>query len=173
MNKIGICHYVAYNAPENAKKILAAWGMPTNNGNKEGLAQSLKALLKQEGEPVLMDLANLHPDKELIMKVEEIKAGNNSKESSSDGGSCSCNGKCSECKSSYCGCSSGFGGGSWNHNEGAFYAPNRNPMVDEFQVYGVDGSKSNEKESKKEVNKSMILFGGLSILLLYGLYKNS
>jgi hypothetical protein len=169
MNKMHICHYVAYNNPPGAKRILDAWGVPVKSGNKQALAQSLRALLRQEGEPVLMDLANMHPDKELILKVEEIKAERNNPESSADGAGncpCGCGGACKEKKSGACGCGSNFGG-PWNANESAFYSSNRNPIIDEFQVYGADGP-----ESQKQVNKSTILFGGVALLLLYTLYKN-
>lgn len=173
MNKIPICHYVAYNNPEGAKRILEVWGMPVKGTNKKGLAQSLQALLKQEGEPVLMDLANLHPDKDLIMKVEEIKAGNVptpaepvAPEGKSNAGGCSCM-ACSEKKSGACGCGmSSFGGSFWNAPEGAYYKSPRNPWVDEFQVYGFDGQGKSD-------NKGALLFGGIAVLLAYMLYKNS
>ena len=159
MQKVHICHYVAYNSPQNAKKILEAWGVPVKNGNKETLAESLKALLKTQGEPVLMDLANLHPDKELILHVEELK--NSAQKESKQG--CSCN---SEKKSGACGCSSFSGGGAWNANEGAFYSVPRNPMLDEFQVYGFDGSKP-------RFTYGEVLMGGVGALLLYLMWKGN
>jgi hypothetical protein len=168
MNKISICHYVAYNSPENAKKILQAWGIPVTGTNKKGLADSLQALLRQEGEPVLMDLANLHPDKDLIFKVEEIKAERNQPAMEKTSG---CNGdtacaKCSEKKSNACGCGMSSFGGSWNIQEGAFYTPPRNFWVDEYQVYGFDGKGQSS-------NKGALLFGGIAVVLAYMLYKNS
>jgi len=172
MNKIPICHYVAYNNPEGAKKILEVWGVPVKGTNKKGLAQSLQGLLKQEGEPVLMDLANLHPDKDLIMQVEAIKAEKNQPSTPAIENVSGCNGdtacaKCAENKSSACGCGmSSFGGSFWNAPEGAYYKSPRNPWVDEFQVYGFDGQK-------KEANKGALLFGGVALLLAYMLYKNS
>lgn len=174
MNKIPICHYVAYNNPEGAKRILDVWGVPVKGTNKKGLAQSLQALLKQEGEPVLMDLANLHPDKDLILRVEEIKSDNNQQAQGSEKVS-GCNGdtSCTACagnsekKSGACGCGmSNFGGSFWNAPEGAYYKSPRNPWVDEFQVYGFNG------EGKSE-NKGALLFGGIAVLLAYMLYKNS
>lgn len=170
MNKIPICHYVAYNNPEGAKKILEAWGIPVKGTNKKGLAESLQKLLRQEGEGVLMDIGNMHPDKDLVVTVEQMKAEktenkNGENTSSCNGGKCSCM-NCGEKKSNACGCGmSSFGGGSWNHNEGAFYKPGSNAMVDEFQVYGFDGEK-------KKVEAGTILFIGVSALLAYMLYKN-
>lgn len=157
MQKLHICHYVAYNSPQNAKRILEAWGVPVKSGNKEALAQSLRGLLKTQGEPVLMDLANLHPDKELILHVEELKSGKKGTE-----GECKCG---SESKSGACGCSS-FGGGSWNANEGAFYSIPKNPMLDEFQVYGFDGSKP-------KFTYGEVLLGGIGALLVYLMWKGN
>lgn len=172
MNKIPICHYVAYNAPENAKKILDAWGVPFKGNNKKALAESLQTLFRQQGEGVLMDLGNMHPDKDLILKVEEIKSQSSMPQSTSEktsgySGGCSC-ANCSEKKSNACGCSGFSGGGPWNAPEGAYYIPPRNPNVDEFQVYGFNG-----ETASKESNKNLLLFGGVAALLAYVLYKNS
>lgn len=163
MNQIPLTHYVAFNAPENAKKILRAWGVPVTGGNKKALADSLSALLRQEGNGVFMDLINLHPDKEYILQLEQIKKENGAQaaaepNSGCDGGKC----QCSEKKSGACGCS-GFAGGSWNGGEGAYYSPNRNPNVDEFQVYGFEGTPMS--------NKGALLFGGIALFLAYSLYK--
>ena len=174
MNKIPICHYVAYNSPENAKRILEAWGVPVKGTNKKALAASLQALLRSEGEPVLMDLANLHPDKDLIMKVEEIKtesvqADKGTEKISNANGDCSC-AKCSEKNSNACGCGmSSFGGSFWNAPEGAYYKSPRNPWVDEFQVYGFDATQT----AKSAAKGGAVLFGGVALLLAYLLYKNS
>lgn len=180
MAKIPICKYVAYNNPEGAKRILEAWGVPVESGSQNELARKLSSLLASQGEGVLQDIGNMHPDKDLVLTVEAIKQDKGSMNSTSqvvtsnaDGGcGCGCgNCKCSEKKSGACGCSSSFaGGGAWNANEGAYYNPYLQPNVTPFAVYGADGSGS---EDKKKLSNSDIFFIAVGAFLAYQLYKSA
>lgn len=168
--KIPISKYMAYNSPENTVRILDLYGVQYNSQNPKELASRLSDLIKKEGESVLADIGNLHPDKDLVLAVEEMKAeksgslGMQSATSSCDGGQCSCKKK--EKTSGACGCSSFSGGGAWNNGEGAFKS-NTNPIVDDYLVYGADGKGSSG------ITKEAMLFGGIALILAYSLYKNS
>lgn len=165
MNRIPLSLYVARNNPDGARKILEAWGVPANTSDPRKLANLLSVLLKQEGDGVLMDLGNMHPDKELILAVEDIKSGASSSADGASGGCpCGCGGSCKEKKSGACGCQSSFGG-PWNAQDGPNYGPYKNHMVDEFQVYGFSGPEATQRP--------LILFAGIAFVLGYMLVKNS
>lgn len=167
MSKIPLSVYIARNAPDNAIQILQAWGMPVESRNPKVLAKNLNTLFTTQGEGVLKDMGNLHPDKDLILAVEAEKSGRE-QSSGCDGINCNC--KSNEQKSGACGCSSGFGGGAWNSNEGSYYGSNRNTNLDEFQVYGFNGI--NTPDGKK-IDNSTLFFGAVAVFLAYQLYKNS
>ena len=74
--------YVAYNNPQGALALLNSYGLRIRD--QRNLGASLRKLVAQEGEPALRKIAELHPDKELLMDVY----------SNADGGcGCGCGGK--------------------------------------------------------------------------------
>lgn len=162
MNKIPIWYYVARNNPEGAKIILDAWNVKPKSNAFSHLAESLRQLYTQNKEAVLMDLANLHPDKELVVAVAGMQEAPAEPENKS--GCDACGGKCGERKSGACGCQSSFAG-AWNPGDGMYYSPNRNPNVDEFAVYGFDGKK-------KANDNAVIVFGAIGLFLAFQLYRN-
>jgi len=73
--------YVAYNNPKGALALLNSYGLRIRD--QRNLGASLRKLVAQEGEPALRKIAELHPDKELLMDVY----------SNADGGcGCGCSG---------------------------------------------------------------------------------
>lgn len=164
MKKISLERYFATNAPEQARYLLGLYGVNVESRTIEELVQKLSQLKNENPEAVLQDMANLHPDKPLILRVEEIKKEMNQPEQ----------------KSGACGCGSSFGGGSWNadgDNGGGCKCGcggkcgkssfSGDAVVQDYSVYGFGGL-----ESIKD-NRGTILFGGIALLLAYALYKNS
>lgn len=73
--------YVAINNPQGALALLNSYGLRIRD--QRNLGASLRKLVAQEGEPALRKIAELHPDKELLMDVY----------SNADGGcGCGCGG---------------------------------------------------------------------------------
>jgi hypothetical protein len=76
--------YIAINNPYGAMSVLKSYGLKIRD--KRNLGSALRKLVAQEGEPALRKIADLHPDKELIMDVY----------SNADGGcNCGCQNKSS------------------------------------------------------------------------------
>lgn len=74
--------YIAINNPHGAMSVLKSYGLKIRD--KRNLGSALRKLVAQEGEPALRRIADLHPDKELIMDVY----------SNADGGcNCGCQNK--------------------------------------------------------------------------------
>jgi hypothetical protein len=74
--------YIAINNPYGAMSVLKSYGLKIRD--KRNLGSALRKLVAQEGEPALRRIADLHPDKELIMDVY----------SNADGGcNCGCQNK--------------------------------------------------------------------------------
>jgi len=71
--------YVALNNPQGALNLLNSYGLRIRD--QRNLGASLRKLVAQEGEPALRKIAELHPDKELLIDVY----------SNADGG-CGCGG---------------------------------------------------------------------------------
>ena len=59
--------YIALNNPYGAMSVLKSYGLKIRD--KRNLGSALRKLVAQEGEPALRRIAELHPDKELIMDV--------------------------------------------------------------------------------------------------------
>ena len=59
--------YIAINNPYGAMSVLKSYGLKIRD--KRNLGSALRKLVAQEGEPALRRIADLHPDKELIMDV--------------------------------------------------------------------------------------------------------
>lgn len=59
--------YIAQTNPQGAYMLLKSYGYKLRD--KRNLGQALRKLVAQEGEPALRQIADLHPDKELIMDV--------------------------------------------------------------------------------------------------------
>jgi hypothetical protein len=103
MEKISIQEYIAYNNRPMAQKMLVKYGLKPAKSPME-MERKLISLTKDYQEEALKELANIHPDKELILKYadrekEEKKCG-----------FCGCSGFDGEDNSSsFCGCS-GFDG---------------------------------------------------------------
>jgi hypothetical protein len=102
MEKISIQEYIAYNNRPMAQKMLVKYGLKSAKSPME-MERKLISLTKDYKEEALRELANIHPDKELILKyadrdTEEKKCG-----------FCGCSGFDGDNSSSFCGCS-GFDG---------------------------------------------------------------
>lgn len=70
--------YIAYNNPHGALMLLQSYGLKIRD--TKNLGSALRKLVAQYGERALRQVAELHPDKELIMDVYEH----------ADGGGCNC-----------------------------------------------------------------------------------
>ena len=65
MNDITIYEYLACNVPKECQNLLSRYDVPPVNTVEE-LTENLKAYVRVQGEDGLKDLADIHPDKELI-----------------------------------------------------------------------------------------------------------
>lgn len=99
MEKISIQEYIACNNRPMAQKMLVKYGLKPAKSPVE-MERKLIALTKDYREEALKELANIHPDKELILKY----ADREEKKSKF----CGCSGFDGS-ESSFCGCS-GFDG---------------------------------------------------------------
>lgn len=68
--------YIVLQKPEECAKILEKYGYQAPK-KKEDLPRAVRHLVKKKGEPVIKDLIQIHPEKELILAV----TGHNSDES--------------------------------------------------------------------------------------------
>jgi hypothetical protein len=98
MEKISIQEYIAYNNRPMAQKMLVKYGLKPAKSPYE-MEKKLIALTRDYKEEALREFANIHPDKELILKY----ADREEKKSKF----CGCSGFDGD--SSFCGCS-GFDG---------------------------------------------------------------
>ncbi|MCF7866918.1 hypothetical protein K9M18_05805 [Candidatus Woesearchaeota archaeon] len=99
MDKISIQEYIAYNNRPMAQKMLVKYGLKPAKSPVE-MERKLIALTRDYKEDALREFANIHPDKELILKY----ANREEKKSNA----CGCSGFDGD-DSSFCGCS-GFDG---------------------------------------------------------------
>lgn len=99
MEKISIQEYIAYNNRPMAQKMLVKYGLKPAKSPVE-MEKKLIALTRDYKEDALKEFANMHPDKELILKY----ADREEKKSKF----CGCSGFDGD-DSSFCGCS-GFDG---------------------------------------------------------------
>jgi hypothetical protein len=99
MEKISIQEYIAYNNRPMAQKMLVKYGLKTAKNPNE-MERKLISLTRDYKEEFLKELANIHPDKELILKYADKKEEKSN--------FCGCSGFDGE-KSNFCGCS-GFVG---------------------------------------------------------------
>jgi len=65
--------YIAKTNPMGAKKVINEFGYRVVDGRRMG--ENLRMLVAQEGEPALRAIAELHPDKELLLDVFAPKDG--------------------------------------------------------------------------------------------------
>ncbi|HSH67854.1 MAG TPA: hypothetical protein VLB84_19085 [Bacteroidia bacterium] len=79
--------YIVLQKPTEAAKIVEKYGYEAPPKVNE-LVKSVKMLVKRKGEPVIMDLINIHPEKKLILEVSGHKSD----------------------ESNYCGCHSAYSG---------------------------------------------------------------
>ena len=112
MEKISIQEYIAYNNRPMAQKMLVKYGLKPAKSPVE-MERKLIALTRDYKEDALKEFANMHPDKELILKYadREEKKSKFCGCSGFDGDSssfCGCSGFDGD-SSSFCGCS-GFDG---------------------------------------------------------------
>lgn len=106
MEKISIQEYIAYNNRPMAQKMLVKYGLKPAKSPMD-MERKLISLTRDYKEEALRELANIHPDKELILKYadrEEKKCG-----------FCGCSGFDGDNTSSFCGCS-GFDGETKKEN---------------------------------------------------------
>jgi hypothetical protein len=65
--------YIAKTNPRGAKKVINEFGYRVVDGRRMG--ENLRMLVAQEGEPALRAIAEMHPDKELLLEVFAPKDG--------------------------------------------------------------------------------------------------
>ena len=65
--------YIAKTNPMGSKKVIQEFGYRVVDGRRMG--ENLRMLVAQEGEPALRAIAELHPDKELLLDVFAPKDG--------------------------------------------------------------------------------------------------
>ena len=65
MNEITLYEYLACNVPTECQNILNRYDVPPSSTVEE-LTENLKAYVRVQGEEGLQDLAEIHPDKELM-----------------------------------------------------------------------------------------------------------
>lgn len=65
--------YIAKTNPIGSKKVINEFGYRVVDGRRMG--ENLRMLVAQEGEPALRAIAELHPDKELLLDVFAPKDG--------------------------------------------------------------------------------------------------
>ena len=65
--------YIAKTNPSGAKKVINEFGYRVVDGRRMG--ENLRMLVAQEGEPALRAIAEMHPDKELLLEVFAPKDG--------------------------------------------------------------------------------------------------
>jgi hypothetical protein len=68
--KIKIMDYIAYNNPKQANDLLERYGYAPS-GNRDDISASLKAIVDKDREDALRELALIHPDKDLILSLNE------------------------------------------------------------------------------------------------------
>jgi len=101
MKKIPLHVYVAYNNPEGGKEVLNHFNLRQPQ-NFNDLLRGLRHVMVTKGEEGFMQIARVHPDRNLILDENEITNGSKEIKSNSDGDSgCGCKDK----KSNACGCS--------------------------------------------------------------------
>ena len=65
--------YIAKTNPSGSKKVINEFGYRVVDGRRMG--ENLRMLVAQEGEPALRAIAEMHPDKELLLEVFAPKDG--------------------------------------------------------------------------------------------------
>ncbi|HON92798.1 MAG TPA: hypothetical protein PKZ07_14620 [Sedimentisphaerales bacterium] len=145
--KIPLSSIIAFNNPEGAIKVLQAYGYEVETDDPHYLQRGLSHLLQTFGESGLSDLAKVHPDRELITRVNDVTA--NAGENKSN--ACGCSGF-----SSCDGCGGGCGGsnfhGPWNRCPGQ----SRAGLI-QYDVYGFTG-----KQSQGD-GYGILLLGGIAL----------
>lgn len=100
---MNIYTYVAESNPSMAKAICHKYGYKLSGvQSKKDLGVCLEQLVAKEGEPALQDVVNNHPDKDLIIEMNqsEVKLGMDGMVSTKRK-SCGCNCSCNCGKSKY------------------------------------------------------------------------
>lgn len=88
--------YIAANDPVGSEAVCNKYGYALQNvGSSDDLAECMTAVVNAEGEQAVVDFANLHPDKELIL--ESFATGGTTAEVAKPGG-CGCKGETSVAK---------------------------------------------------------------------------
>jgi hypothetical protein len=93
MRKITIYDYIASSVPADAYSLLKANGYPKPQ-NHHDLVAELKDYVRKNKETALIEIANIHPDKELIVETLETNDSSSSESKANDN-------SISEPKSSY------------------------------------------------------------------------
>lgn len=58
--------YIAQSNPREAVELCRSYNYKVNGRNASDVALALKQLVAREGEPALLDMAEIHPDRELL-----------------------------------------------------------------------------------------------------------
>ena len=78
---ITLYEYLAYNVPNKCQDILDRYGVPTAQ-NEEELTENLKAYVRVYRDEALEELADIHPDKDLISQLAKASMPYNGKSES-------------------------------------------------------------------------------------------
>jgi hypothetical protein len=64
---MNIYEYIARSNPQGARMVIQQFGYRITDNKRMG--DNLRMLVAQEGEPALREIAQLHPDKDLILEI--------------------------------------------------------------------------------------------------------
>ena len=81
MSSITLYEYLAYNVPTQCQGILDRYDVPASQ-NEEELTENLKAFIRVYGEEGLQELADIHPDKDLIADMASLATPYNGRKES-------------------------------------------------------------------------------------------
>ena len=113
--------YISYANPEEALQLLSANGYELAQfQNEQDLAQGLKHLVSEVGQPAMVAVARMHPDRDLIADYFTIEPANGSTQSAGNTMASQANAS----KTTGCGCSGGKRKSSSDYGKYAAYMLN-------------------------------------------------
>ena len=71
MSEVTLYEYLAFNVPEDCQDVLSRYDVPLAQSVEE-LTVNLKQYVRVYGQDALEELADIHPDKDLIMEMAQM-----------------------------------------------------------------------------------------------------
>ena len=81
MSAITLYEYLAYNVPAQCQGVLDRYDVPASH-NEEELTENLKSFVRVYGQDGLQELADIHPDKDLIAEMASLATPYNGRKES-------------------------------------------------------------------------------------------